>query len=212
MPNGILAPMNREIVCPPRKYAPPTARAIDHVRVIRETMDRCTRFTAIPGVGAVLVGLTAFPTVAMAHDFHDGRRWLATWLCGALTAYLVGAVAVYARARRENVSIRSRPARQFLIAFGTPHLLAAILTVAAAREGLYHLLPSIWLGLYGIGAITAGLFSHRYVSWLGTAFLLISAAATLYPKHAGNLWMVLGFGVAHVVFGVAMAREKRRGA
>src|SRR5437016_1285246 len=44
---------------PPRAPIPIDARAADHLRYIRETMERAAEFTAVPGWGGVAMGVTA---------------------------------------------------------------------------------------------------------------------------------------------------------
>jgi len=40
------------------------AHAIDNIRFIRDTMSRATQFTALPGWGGVLMGVSALVTTA----------------------------------------------------------------------------------------------------------------------------------------------------
>ncbi len=41
-------------------------RAIDNLRFIRETMERSTHFTAVPGYGGIFMGLTALAAAFIA--------------------------------------------------------------------------------------------------------------------------------------------------
>ncbi|WP_458866173.1 hypothetical protein, partial [Enterococcus faecium] len=64
--------------------------AISNLRYIRETMERAASFTAVPGWGGVLMGLTAMGAAAIASRQHSARAWLAVWLLEGILAITIG--------------------------------------------------------------------------------------------------------------------------
>ena len=67
-----------------------------------------------------------------------------------------------------------------------------------------HLLPGVWLSLYGLAALTGGAFSVRSVAIMGMGFLVLGAVALLHA-NIGQLLMLYGFGILHLGFGVYVA-------
>src|SRR4051812_39286921 len=53
------------------------AHAMDNLRYIRETMERAGSFTAVPGIGGMLMGSTALAAAWMASQPVGSTRWLA---------------------------------------------------------------------------------------------------------------------------------------
>ena len=58
-------------------------RAFDNIRFIRETMERSSAFTAIPGYGGALMGFTAIGAAIVAANQTTTKFWLITWLAEA---------------------------------------------------------------------------------------------------------------------------------
>ena len=65
-------------------------QALDHLRFIRNTMENAGSFTAVPGIGGMLVGATAFFAAFAAHLSAGPRAWLAIWIGEALLALAIG--------------------------------------------------------------------------------------------------------------------------
>lgn len=178
---------------------------MDDLSFIRATMERATAFTAVPGWGGVLMGLTAVGAAVLAARQSGAAGWLAVWLAEVVVALAVGSAALVLKARRTGTSFLSRPARQFLFGFSPPVLAGGLLTLALAGAGLHALLSGVWLLLYGIGVITGGAYSIRIVPAMGLAFAALGAAALFLPQH-GNALLAVGFGGLHIAFGLVIAR------
>src|ERR1700745_346218 len=74
---------------PGRAPIPIDVRAADHLRYIRETMERAAEFTAVPGWGGVAMGLTAIVAAWIAFRQSSPRAWLTVWLGEAFVAVAI---------------------------------------------------------------------------------------------------------------------------
>jgi hypothetical protein len=180
---------------------------IENLRFIRETMERSAAFTAVPGWGGVLIGVTAVVASLVAAGESSPRAWLAVWLAEAAVAIILGGVAVVRKARAADLRLFSGPSRKFALSLSPPLVAGALLTVILYRAGLESFLPGLWLLLYGTGVVTGGAFSVRVVPVMGLCFMLIGTVALFSPAAWGNWLLGAGFGGLHVVFGLTIARR-----
>ena len=192
-----------------KKYAEPIpidTRAADNLRFIRDTMERAASFTAVPGWGGVAIGISALLTGALAWRMAAEQQFIA-WLVEAVVALAIGTVTVRMKSKRLALSLSSRPAQRALLSFVPPLLAGAVLTTVLYRAQLPMVLPGLWLLLYGAAVVTGGAFSVRIVPVMGICFMLLGALSLLAPALWGNVFLMLGFGAIHIVFGVLIARR-----
>jgi hypothetical protein len=182
-------------------------RAMDDLRFIRQTMERAGSFTAVPGWGGVLLGVTALIAALVASRQAETERWLAVWILAAFVSVAIAGWAVAAKAKRAGLPLRSGPGRKFVLSFLPPVAAGVVLTFALSAAGAEEMIPALWLLLYGAGVVTAGTFSVRVVPVMGVCFMLMGAAALLLPASWGDLIMAAGFGGLHIVFGLIIARR-----
>ena len=124
-------------------------RAMDNIRYIRETMERASSFTGVPGWGGVAMGVTALAAAWLAHVQGTSAAWLTAWLVEALGAGLIGAFAMAYKSKASKTPVLSVPSRKFLLGFTPPLIAGAVLTPVLYRHNLHPLLPGVWLLLYG---------------------------------------------------------------
>lgn len=183
------------------------ARATDNLRFIREAMESAGSFTAVPGWGGVLMGLTAVFATLVAAQQASVEGWLATWLAEAALAILIGTVEIVRKSRAAGMALFSGPARKFALSLSPPLLAGALLTVIMYRTGFAEAIPGTWLLMYGTAVVTGGTSSVKVVPVMGLCFMVVGVVALFGPPSWGNWLMAAGFGGLQIVFGLIIARR-----
>lgn len=184
------------------------AHALENIRFIRDAMSRATEFTAVPGCGGVLMGVTALAAAAIAGPPDESRRWVLVWLADAAIAAAIALVAMAKKARRIGAPLSSAaPACRFALAYVPPLVAGIVLTLVFATMGLMARLPGCWLLLYGTAAATGGAFSVRVVPLMGVGFMALGVVAFAAPASWGHWLMAAGFGGLHIGSGLVIARR-----
>jgi hypothetical protein len=181
--------------------------AHDNLRFIRDTMERASSFTAVPGWGGVAMGMTALAAAAVASRMRTSAQWLGVWFAEAVVAFSIALLTIVRKARRADMPLFAGPARRFLLTLSPPLIAGALITIGLDRAGRADLLPGIWLLLYGTAVVTGGAFAVRVVPAMGLAFMLVGAAALLSPVSWGTGYLAAGFGGLQIAFGWIIARR-----
>lgn len=188
---------------------PPTlhGRAMDNLAFIRETMERASSFTAVPGWGGVAIGATALIAGLVASQIRDEHEWMYPWACELPLALLIGGWSMKRKARVSRLKLLSAPGRKFTLSLTPPLVAGALLSLALWRARAFDVLPGTWLLLYGAGVVTGGAFSVEVVPVMGLCFMAIGVVALFVPIEWGNFLMAAGFGGLHIIFGYIIARR-----
>lgn len=211
------------------RHDPPALhdRALQDLSFIRRTMEGAASFTDVPGWGLVGVGGTALVAAAAASQQPTPDRWFAVWMATAALSSLLGAATAIHKMRRRvraaggqtGGQLFNVPARKFLLSFWPAIVVGALLTLAIVDplspdftqrltpRLVHHVLPGLWLLLYGVAITTAGAYSVRAVPLMGMGFLALGTLTLFLPMLNGDLMMALGFGGLQVGFGVHIARR-----
>ena len=177
---------------------------MDNLRYIRETMERAGSFTTVPGVGGMVMGLTALGAAWLAARQVVAARWLAIWLAEAGLALLIGIGATAHKSARARVPLLSGPGRRFVAGFLPTMAAGVVLTMVLFQAGLSAFLPGMWLLLYGASVVSGGAASVRVVPLMGACFMAAGVAALAGPARWGNVLLAAGFGGLHLIFGLVI--------
>jgi hypothetical protein len=196
----------------PADPVPLHSHALENLRYIRQTMERAGSFTAVPGWGGIVMGVTALAAAGFASHQTSVERWLAIWLAEGMVAIAAGIAAMWRKARAAGLPLWSPPARKFVFSFVPPLAAGAALTLALWRSDTIAVIPALWLMLYGAGVMTGGAFSVPAVPVMGACFLALGGLTLLLPaalvtRAWADIWLGLGFGGLHIVFGAIIARK-----
>jgi hypothetical protein len=180
---------------------------LEQLAYIRKTMESAGSFTAVPGRGQVVIGLTALLAAYIAAGQGSPLRWLDVWLMEAGLALAIAGYAIARKAKRAGQSLSTVPTRKFAMNFVPPLLAGALLTWALVTAGALSFIPGAWMLLYGAAVITGGAFSVGIVPVMGVCFFTLGAVSLFTPASWANYELALGFGVLHIIFGVVIARR-----
>jgi hypothetical protein len=188
---------------PPRTHD----HALSQLRYIRSAMDGATRFTAVPGKGAAVIGATALLAAAVASSQPTRDAMLIVWVGEALVAIVIGVAALFMKSRRTGVDLARGSARKFVLALMPSAICAAALSLALAVHEQTALIPAVWLTGYGSAVIAAGAHSVPAIPIMGAIFVAAGLAALLVDPGSDNALLAFAFGGVHIVVGVHIARH-----
>ena len=159
--------------------------AEEHLRVIRQTMERSTRHSTLSGLSGIVVGLVSLSGCFLTkYALHaTGPAWLpkllfmANWAAVLLLSLLADYFFTKRRAAQFGKTAFS-PLGRHLWRAAAPGLCAAIAMsfFYAGHPGLIGTyLYGVWMLCYAVSLLGVGMFSVHEVSVLGWAFLIAGA-------------------------------------
>jgi hypothetical protein len=205
--------------------------AEDHLRVIRELMERATiyRTISVPaalvcGCLALIVALLALLPGPLQPIFRPNfvRVWIVVFLFSAAsnTLFLLRS----AKLRKEPFP--SPRMRTTLLAIAPAFLVAGAFTILLARTlGSEIFIAVCWIALYGIALLSTLTFAPRSIVILGWAFVVTGCLCLIFLpsrylffpiKHysalaeIGYFAMAATFGLYHIIYGLAVTLYARR--
>lgn len=199
-------------------------QAAEHLRVIRQLMERPVRHTTRSGLAGIVAGLLALagsaatwellppkaewgpPQMFFGSSPPQSAVWSVAlvWLAVLLIAATVDVLITWRRARERQETWWRGAQLQTAMAIVPGFVLAAFFTYLWSGWNAYELIPFGWMIGYGMALWTVGMFSITEVKILGAAFLLAGwlGMFTLadYPVAA----LAATFGGFHLVYGAVV--------
>ena len=182
-------------------------RAIQNLQYIRETMERAGAFTAVPGWGGILMGVSALMTALISSSLPSRNLWFASWLGEAGLALAIGGWAMVQKAKAAKSTLFYGAGRKFAMNLLPAMIAGGVLTVVLYRQQFFGIMPGVWLLLYGVSVVNGGAFSVKIVPLMGISFMVLGTVALLSPFELANWFMAAGFGLLHIAFGIVIARR-----
>lgn len=188
--------------------------ARENLLYIRRTMEAAGRVTAVSGKSLMAAGFIALGGVAVNH-FATGAPWgegeesraaLAVWGVVLAASLAVAIVGFHRKSQRTHAPIQGPLLRKLIWSLCPALFTGALLTAFSLHTGDLHWLPVIWLACYGAASTSAGQFSVTPVRSMGVCFLGAAAGSALSPA-TGLLWLAIGFGWLHIIYGAYIARR-----
>src|SRR5262245_34639360 len=113
----------------PAKVVSINQRALENLEYIRETMERAGSFTAVPGWGGILIGVSALLSALVSGRLPSTDWWFASWLGEAALALGIGVWAMTQKAKAAQAPLLYGPGRKFALSLCPAMIAGAVLTI-----------------------------------------------------------------------------------
>lgn len=200
----------------------PVREAEENLRIIRDLMERSTRYSTFSGLSGVFAGLVSiagclvqrFYVLSLPRETQS-TAFLVNWTLVIALALGMDYLLTKRRAPLVGKTIISRLGKQMAMAAAPGLGTGVLLTLYFLQRGLIHDIYPVWMLTYGVAVCAVGLFSQKEVSRLGWAFLVAGALTLLVQTWAAPplkadidwLMMAVAFGGFHIVYGIVVSRR-----
>lgn len=202
----------------------------DHIETltqIRSLMERSSRFISLSGLSGVAAGTIALAGAAVAYIYFElplfsGKRQHyyevirnGNWGIDFVTFFLLDAAVVFTLALTAGIFFTTRNSRKkglkiwdplvqrMLINLAIPLLAGGIFCIALFENGAFGLIAPATLIFYGLALVNGGKYTLNDIRYLGITEIVLGIIGLFKPGFGLELW-ALGFGVAHIVYGLSM--------
>ncbi len=195
---------------------------IRDITEIRAMMERSSKFLSLSGWAGIFAGIYALSGLYVAAEvlnFKPDRYfygYLSQYgsfvhlvnviLLAALvlvSALITAVLFSYRRAAKKGEKLWNSSTRRLLISMLVPLTTGGVATLLLAINGLPELMAPLTLLFWGMSLLNAAEFTVKEVRFLGVIQMLLGLIALFLIKYSLLIWAV-GFGVAHIVYGIYM--------
>jgi len=197
--------------------------ASEHLRVIRQLMERATVYRSISAPVALLGGLAALG-LAWWHHEHGmtWQRFLRNWLALFALLSLLNLGLLWRDASRRGLPLLNAGMRLALRALTPPLLVGGLVGLLVAwKTHDMGFVATLWAMCYGLALLATATFAPPSINRLGRAFVaggligFVGNQAGFFSTGDVNFFttpMIMGglFGLFHVFYGLAVLLSSRR--
>lgn len=191
----------------------------EDIKVIREMMERSSKFLSLSGLSGILAGLTAIAGAAFAYFYllrdpsltdYNQRQELMILLADALVVLFIsisfGIYFSWQKARKNNQPLFSSAAKRTFYNLCIPLAAGGIFCLILLLRGDIRMVIAGTLIFYGLALINASKYTFTEVQYLGLAEIVLGIAAAIVERYGLFFWTI-GFGVCHILYGFIMYRK-----
>jgi hypothetical protein len=197
--------------------------AIEQLRTIRAMMERSSRFISLSGWSGIAAGTIALIGAVLAylcienyyaHDYRNGGvpNQLFLQLVGiAIGIFVLAATfAIFftiKKSKSQGIPIWGDISKRLVWNTLLPILVGGVIIIKMMYDNRFEYVAGSCLLFYGMGLVNGSKYTLGEVRYLGYTQLILGMIAFLWPTHGLLIW-ALGFGVAHIGYGLIMLRKE----
>lgn len=196
---------------------------LQQLKSIRQIMDRSSRFISLSGLSGVAAGLFAlagaFIGRAMINDYYAQYEERGSYSGGDfqqlkirllllaagifIAAFIASFLLTARKARRQGLPIWDHTSRRLAV-----NMIVPLLAGAGFIGGLLHYDAWIFVApacllFYGLALVNASKYTLTDIRYLGYCEIVLGVVSMYWPGYGIWFWAA-GFGLLHIVYGVAM--------
>ncbi len=199
---------------------------------IRSLMERSSKFLSLSGLSGVSAGLIALGGAAVVYarlrtglftilyadpeaiytgtNQQDTQQFLVTVAVIVLVlALLAGTYFTVRKARRQGLGVWNQSSKRLLWAMAVPLATGGVFCLALLHYNLIWLAFPATLIFYGMALLNGSKYTLRDVESLAYCEIGLGLISLFWPGYNMLTWAI-GFGVLHIVYGLAMYYKYER--
>jgi hypothetical protein len=198
--------------------------SIEAIRDIRDMMSRSSRFISLSGLSGVIIGLFAisgiiytylhFEITTLSYQYYniteksDGtgineafRFFILVPSIILIFSLLVSVILTIRKTIKKGLPVWDLTTKRLILSMSLPVVTGGIFCVALAINHFYAMIAPATLIFYGIALISTAKLSLKELNYLGISECICGLAGAFFPD-LGLIFWGLGFGLAHIVYGL----------
>jgi len=193
---------------------------IQDISEIRSMMERSTKVLSLSGWAGIMAGIYALIGAFFAYkvlyfnpdeivywsfsegEYSEGILKLIV-VAGSVLVLAVGTAIYFSnrKAVKRNEKLWNATSRRLLANMAVPLVVGGILVLILISKGLIGLVAPMTLIFYGLSLYVASRFTFEDVKMLGLIQICLGLVSCYFIGY-GLLFWALGFGVAHIAYGI----------
>ena len=188
----------------------------EDIKMIREMMEKSSKFLSLSGLSGVIAGITAMLGSAFAYFYllrdpgaTDYNIWQETVILAA-DALIVLFVSVgmglflsWRKAKKNGQGLFNKVTYRILYNLAIPLVAGGIFCIIYLLKGDIGTVIAATLIFYGLALVNASKYTYGEIHYLGLTEIILGLAAAVFGRYGLLLWTA-GFGVCHIVYGLVM--------
>jgi hypothetical protein len=110
------------------------------------------------------------------------------------------------KAKRDGKKFWTPTSRRMLLNLLIPLAAGGVFIIALLLQNHVQMIIPGFLVFYGLALVNAGKFTFGEIYYLGILEIITGLIAAFFPGW-GLIFWVIGFGILHIIYGVAMYRK-----
>jgi MFS family permease len=204
------------------------SKSIEDIKIIRKIMEESSRFISLSGLSGVFAGITAIAGAFVAYFFILDKgnihyenyltnlsvqeALVIRWQLMAVAAVVLVLSVLFAlwfsikKAKKDEKNFWTPVSRRMLINLLIPLATGGVFVIALLFQHNFQLIVPCFLIFYGLALVNAGKFTFGEIYYLGILEIITGLVSAFVPGW-GLIFWTFGFGVLHIIYGLAMYRK-----
>lgn len=195
---------------------------IKDINEIRSMMERSSKFLSLSGWAGIMAGIYALAGVYVADSYFGfnpqqieeaggiGLNIIllasAVLVLSILTAILLS----YRRAGKREEKLWNSTTRRLVANLAVPLVSGGVVILILASLDLAGLIAPLTMIFYGIALFNVSNLTIKEIKGLGLTQVVLGLIGLYFVQYGLMIW-ALGFGVAHILYGIVMYFKYERG-
>jgi len=200
---------------------------LEDISEIRSIMERSSRFISLSGLSGVFAGIWALAGAAITYVYFgkslypfeetvytpeglvktEYMQFLIAIALGVLClAVAFGVFFTTRKAKKQGLAIWGPVTKRLVISLAIPLFTGACFVAILLYHGMAFLAAPATLIFYGLALLNASKYTYDDIRYLGLSEIILGLVSSVYTGYSLLFW-ALGFGVLHIIYGIAMYRK-----